>query len=106
MGRLAQRFTLADNFFHAAFGGSFLNHFWLICACTPVWRDAPADQRAELDANGFLTRDGRVTPDGFVVNTSFTVNAPHPAIAEPRTLVDRKSTRLNSSHANISYAVF
>src|SRR5207302_1462862 len=42
MGRLAQRFTLADNFFHAAFGGSFLNHFWLICACTPVWRDAPA----------------------------------------------------------------
>src|SRR3712207_8427589 len=25
---------------------------------------------------------------------------------EPRELLDRKSTRLNSSHANISYAVF
>ena len=31
----AEEFTLADNFFHAAFGGSFLNHFWTICACTP-----------------------------------------------------------------------
>src|SRR3712207_8833379 len=26
--------------------------------------------------------------------------------ADPRARVDRKSTRLNSSHANISYAVF
>ena len=33
----AKEFTLADNLFHAAFGGSFLNHFWTICACTPVF---------------------------------------------------------------------
>ncbi len=91
MGRLAQQFTIADNFFHAAFGGSFLNHMWLICACTPVWRDAPAGLRAQLDANGFLARDGRVTPDGFVVNTSFTVNTPHPANADPRTLVPNQT---------------
>src|SRR3712207_7528088 len=32
------------------------------------------------------------------------VRAEHPAAALQR--VDRKSTRLNSSHANISYAVF
>src|SRR3712207_8845504 len=30
----------------------------------------------------------------------------HPVAAEGRVGVDRKSTRLNSSHANISYAVF
>src|SRR3712207_7583227 len=29
-----------------------------------------------------------------------------PLPAQPAQLVDRKSTRLNSSHANISYAVF
>src|SRR3712207_7131825 len=29
-----------------------------------------------------------------------------PVLVEPVTLPDRKSTRLNSSHANISYAVF
>jgi acid phosphatase len=33
---LAQQYTLADNFFEAAFGGSFLNHQYLICACAPI----------------------------------------------------------------------
>src|SRR5258707_8162861 len=30
----------------------------------------------------------------------------HPVLEQARVDVDRKSTRLNSSHANISYAVF
>src|SRR5260370_41481763 len=50
VGRLAQQYVLADNFFHAAFGGSFLNHAWLICACTPAWPEAPADRRVVLGA--------------------------------------------------------
>jgi phospholipase C len=79
LGRLAQQYTLADNFFMGAFGGSFLNHFWLICACTPEWRNAPANLRAQLDDKGFLVKDGAVTPDGYAVNTGFTVNTPHPA---------------------------
>jgi len=32
---LAQQYVLADNFFEGAFGGSFLNHQYLICACAP-----------------------------------------------------------------------
>ena len=36
-GKLAQQFTLCDNFFHSAYGGSFLNHQWLIAANTPLW---------------------------------------------------------------------
>jgi phospholipase C len=67
--KLAQEYTLADHFFHAAFGGGFLNHMWLICACTPRYEDAPAELLAHLDANGQMTSDGSVTPDGFVVNT-------------------------------------
>src|SRR5262249_53266197 len=47
--KYAQQYTLADNFFHAAFGGSFLNHFWLICACSPTWPNAPKDRIAQLD---------------------------------------------------------
>lgn len=39
---LAKEFTLADHFFHAAFGGSMLNHFFLICACAPTF-DNPAE---------------------------------------------------------------
>ncbi|HEV2438646.1 MAG TPA: alkaline phosphatase family protein [bacterium] len=91
VGRLAQQYVLADNYFHAAFGGSFLNHFWLVCACTPKWADAPASLRAQLDQNGALVRDGSVTPDGYAVNTLFSVNSPHPAGANPATLVPNQT---------------
>jgi phospholipase C len=80
---LAKEFTLLDRFHHAAFGGSFLNHFWLVCACTPVWREAPAEVRAQLGANGMLVKDGQVTPDGFVVNTAFSTYRPYPANVAP-----------------------
>jgi phospholipase C len=33
----AKQYTLADRWFHPAFGDSWLNHFWLVCACTPEW---------------------------------------------------------------------
>src|SRR5213083_1150034 len=36
MWQWAREYTLADNFFMGAFGDSFINHFWLVCACTPV----------------------------------------------------------------------
>src|SRR5436305_2042154 len=68
-----------DSLYHAAFGGSFLNHFWLICACTPTWPNAPASKVVQLDASGTLAKDGQVTSDGYAVNTSYTVNTPHPA---------------------------
>lgn len=88
LGLLAREFVLADNFFHAAFGGSFLNHMWLVCACTPAWPDAPDDLRARLDDKGGLVRDGEVSPDGYIINTVYTINTPHPArIADPRHLV-------------------
>jgi acid phosphatase len=33
--KLARHYVLADEFFQGAFGGSFLNHQYLICACAP-----------------------------------------------------------------------
>jgi acid phosphatase len=33
--KLARHYVLADEFFQGAYGGSFLNHQYLICACTP-----------------------------------------------------------------------
>jgi acid phosphatase len=82
----AREYTLADHFFMGAFGGSFLNHFWLVCACTPEFRNAPASLRAQVEPDGRLKRkpaspksalegplqvfDGAVTPDGYAVNTS------------------------------------
>ncbi|WP_394834623.1 alkaline phosphatase family protein [Pendulispora rubella] len=68
--------TVCDHFFHGAFGGSFLNHQWLIAAATPYWEDCPADKRAVIDSSGKVTKDGTCTPDGYAVNTTVPTNAP------------------------------
>jgi acid phosphatase len=52
---LAQRYVLADNFFQGAFGGSFLNHQYLICACAPIYPNAdsaPAKPRITVLEKG------------------------------------------------------
>ena len=87
MWKWAQEYTLADHFFMGAFGDSFLNHFWLICACTPIDADAPAALRAQLDARGWLKRregspasaldgpavfvPGEFTTDGYALTTAY-----------------------------------
>ena len=85
--RLAREFTLGDNMFHSAFGGSFLNHSFLVCAQAFEWKDAPGQIRAQVDANGQLIRDGQVTPDGFAVNTSRSVYLHAPGDTDPELLV-------------------
>jgi acid phosphatase len=52
MWKLAQQYTLADNFFQGAYGGSFLNHFWMVCACSPVWANPPASGISSVDSSG------------------------------------------------------
>ena len=83
--------TLCDNFFHAAFGGSFLNHIYFISARVPLFPNAPAEMRARLDERGNLVIDGTVTPDGYVVNTAFTVNNPHPSVIPAANLVPNQT---------------
>lgn len=55
----APNYVLGDNFFQAAFGGSFLNHQFLIAACAPLDSRDPANLRqgknSVLDANGMPT---------------------------------------------------
>jgi len=63
----ARRYTLADHFFQAAFGGSYLNHQWLICACTPRVENPPAK----------LIKSGAITADGYAVNTIQPAAEPH-----------------------------
>jgi acid phosphatase len=52
-GNGAPHYAIADDFFQAAFGGSFLNHQWLIAAATPVYPNAPATLHSSLDSAGF-----------------------------------------------------
>ncbi|MEY2696671.1 MAG: hypothetical protein RL333_809, partial [Pseudomonadota bacterium] len=72
----AQKYTLADHFFAAAFGGSFLNHMWLTCACTPYQPHPPAANTIELNARGEVIKDGAFTVDGYAVNNVLSASAP------------------------------
>lgn len=67
--RYAKEFTLCDQFFAAAYGGSFLNHQWLIAARTPYVGLQSAISAYELDSQGEILKDGILTPDGYAVNT-------------------------------------
>ncbi|HVW49964.1 MAG TPA: acid phosphatase [Trinickia sp.] len=91
---LAQQYTLCDNFFMAAFGGSWLNHIFLISAQAPFYPNiaaspakhlvsvlegsdplgtrlklAPESEASALGGPPKFVRDGAFTPDGYAVNT-------------------------------------
>src|SRR5262249_49072406 len=54
-GKLAQQYPLCDNFFHSAYGGSFLNHQWLVAAASPPWNASIPD--------GFVSSYNATTKD-------------------------------------------
>jgi acid phosphatase len=90
---VAKEFVLCDNFFQGAFGGSFLNHHYLISATAPFYPNAaqsvakaqiatlqsddPTDTRLKpLDKSPTSAMTGppqfgpsALTPDGYGVNT-------------------------------------
>lgn len=77
--RYAKEFTFCDRFFAAAFGGSFLNHQWLIAARTPYVGTESNISRYELDSKGEIVHDGILTPDGYAVNTIQPYHPPYKA---------------------------
>lgn len=88
---IAQRYALADNFFMGAFGGSFLNHFYLACACAPRYPEAdkspakgliaavepdgvsltlaPDSPKSAIGGISKFVNDGQISPDFYAVNT-------------------------------------
>jgi phospholipase C len=80
----APKYVIADHFFQAAFGGSFLNHQWLVAARSPldtdptkVWPTATDPQpkpakNSVLDANGMPTSYPQYTATGPVVDDRLT----------------------------------
>jgi len=79
-GLLAQQYTISDKFHHSAFGGSFLNHQFLIAAQAPVYPNAGGVNSgaiANLDLNGKLTLNalGKIAHDGSITPTSIDVAA-------------------------------
>jgi acid phosphatase len=91
--QIASEFTLCDNFFMAAFGGSYLNHQFLISGRVPEYfnaKDTPAKRKiavledgpqgtrlalapdspkSALEGKPKFVNNGAITPDGYAVNT-------------------------------------
>ncbi|NYE62798.1 acid phosphatase [Duganella sp. 1224] len=62
MWDIAKQYALADNLFIGAFGGSFLTHQYLICACAPQYPNADTSPAAgsiakiDVDSKGNFVR--------------------------------------------------
>lgn len=74
--KLAEEYVLADHFYQSAFGGSFLNHQWLIASQTPMYANGPEELRVKLDKEGLPEKSKPLTLDNFVVNTIQPQNPP------------------------------
>src|SRR5260370_23921264 len=88
---IARQYVLADNCFMGAFGGSFFNHFALICACAPTYpnadqspakgsisaveadsvtpKPAAAMPKSAVEGPPTFVNDGNLTPAFYAVNT-------------------------------------
>src|SRR5262249_16106809 len=93
MAKIAKNFTLCDHFFHAAFGGSFLNHQWLIAARSPEYLGGTPE--AGIDDPNALKFGANQGPyyyrtadaNWYPVNTAFTGTSPPPYFPDSTPLV-------------------
>jgi acid phosphatase len=79
----APHYVVMDNFFQGAFGGSFLNHQWLVSAAAPAFANAPhdggsTDLHSIVDTNGMPTATPLYTPTTTVKDSQLTVECTAP----------------------------
>src|SRR5215470_12525284 len=89
--RGAPKYVIADSFFQGAFGGSFLNHQWLIAAAAPVFASALNDASANdlhsvVDSNGMPTSTPLYTsPLGTAAKDASLTASCNPPVGRPAT---------------------
>ena len=79
----AQNYVLCDHFYQSSFGGSFINHQFLVAARAPIFKGAPASMVAKWE-QGVLLKDGPlavINGDTVAVNTVLSRIAPHAPMA-------------------------
>jgi len=83
--RGAPKYVIADSFYQGAFGGSFLNHQFLVAAAAPVFVGARADGSSQdfhstVDANGMPTATPLYTPLGPIKDAQLTAPCGQPGL--------------------------
>ncbi len=112
----AHQYVLADNFFQGAFGGSFLNHIFLVCSCAPFYGHngvnpyggsnpsvsavepdgvtlTPAlnSPASALDGPPVFKLSGNLTPDFYAINTMMAAYPPSGNADAAQRVVDLQS---------------
>jgi acid phosphatase len=82
--QLAQKYTLADEFFAGAFGGSFLNHQYLICACAPTYPNADAPPTGAHPTIAVLDKD---SAGNYLPQLTTSATSPASALTGPPSYV-------------------
>ncbi len=99
--KLAKDNVLADNFFQAAYGGSFLNHQYLICACAPEY--ANADTAAAKPTVAAVDKDAK---GNFTFNLTTSSTSPASAMdGKPTFALSGNLTPKNYAGDNKFYAI-
>jgi acid phosphatase len=78
MWKIARDYTLADRFFQGAFGGSYLNHQYLVCACMPEYPNADTNPAKPSIAVLRTDAAGKFLPELALAD-----NSPASAMAGP-----------------------
>lgn len=80
--RRSPHYVVADRFFQGAFGGSFLNHQWLIAARAPIdtSHGGQGAKYSVLDSNGMPASYSHYTATGTVVDGQLTRKCADPAV--------------------------
>src|ERR1035441_8936886 len=83
-------------------------HFVAEFLCNGLVREGDGEirQASEFHVGIWFPPDYLRRAEPFEMLRLFTPNVWHPNVSREHPLIDRKSTRLNSSHLGISYAVF
>jgi acid phosphatase len=99
--KLAKDYVLADNFFQAAFGGSFLNHQYLVCACAPEYPNA--DTAAAKPTIAAVNKDAK---GSFTYNLTTSASSPASAMdGKPTFVLSGNLTPQNYAGDNKFYAI-
>ena len=97
---LAQQNVLADNFFQSAFGGSYLNHQFLICSCAPIY---PGDGTTPINPapGGAAPKPSVLNADGVTLTPS--ASSPASAMTGPPSFVN--SSVITPAIGGVFYSV-
>src|ERR671931_279147 len=76
--RSAPRYVIADRFFQGAFGGSFLNHQWLVAAATPAWEGSTPSDGSANDLHSIVGTDGH--PNSYPLHPETLWDPAHPEL--------------------------